>query len=272
VKYSTSVTAAVAVFAVAVAFSSCGGAEAQLSAESPSDDTTTTVVSEQSLNTTTTLAVAVAETSDEANKASDRVGDRASVVTTTTAPVPSEPAASDDALVLSRYGVGDHRFGDDADEVINSLAVLFGLPSTDVTRRYRENESGVFVDRNNDFVFLDLFGRETCFDSGFCVESAGEVDNQMVFSGWTLRQGTGALTTNGGIGIGSRWSAFTSVMTVEPVGCGMYSTGVYRGMNLEVRSLAEPFSSDEDIITDPEKIVVTAMSAGDIRLSLHPAC
>ena len=91
-----------AVFVVAVVFSSCGGAESEPSAESPSDGATTTVVPEQSLNTTTTLAVAVAETSDDANEASDRVGDRASVVTTTTTPVPSEPAVSDDALVLSR--------------------------------------------------------------------------------------------------------------------------------------------------------------------------
>lgn len=271
-KCSTRATAAVAVFGVAVVFSSCGGVGREPSAESLSDDTTTTVVSEQSLNTTTTLAVEVGETSDDVDEASDRVGNPVSVVTTTTIPVPSEVAASDDALALSRYGVGDHRFGDDANEVITSLAELFGLPSSDVTRRYREGESGEFVDRNSDFVFVDLFGRETCFDSGFCVESAGEVDHQMVFSGWTLREATGALVTNGGVGIGSRWSAFTSVMTVEPAGCGMYSTGVYRGMNLEVRSLAEPFATDEEIITDPEKIVVTAMSAGDIRMSRHPAC
>ena len=166
-KCSTRATAAVAVFGVAVVFSSCGGVGREPSAESLSDDTTTTVVSEQSLNTTTTLAVEVGETSDDVDEASDRVGNPVSVVTTTTIPVLSEVAASDDALVLSRYGVGDHRFGDDANEVITSLAELFGLPSSDVTRRYREGESGEFVDRNSDFVFVDLFGRETCFDSGF---------------------------------------------------------------------------------------------------------
>jgi hypothetical protein len=61
-------------------------------------------------------------------------------------------------------------------------------------------------------------------------------------------------------------------MTVEPVGCGMYSTGMFRGVRLEVRSTTDSFTNEDAVTADPEDVVVIALSAGDVRTSLHPAC
>ncbi|MBL6634640.1 MAG: hypothetical protein ISP35_00390 [Ilumatobacteraceae bacterium] len=54
--------------------------------------------------------------------------------------------------------------------------------------------------------------------------------------------------------------------------CGMFSTGSYRNLRLEVRSLAEPFDDADEIATSDGDIVVISVSAGDVRSSLHPAC
>jgi hypothetical protein len=94
----------------------------------------------------------------------------------------------------------------------------------------------------------------------------------MVFTGWTHRGSTGALATGEDLGVGSRWSDFRSAMTVEPIGCGMYSTGMYRGIELEVRSTTEPFTNNDEIAAEPDDIVVVALSAGDVRIAVHPAC
>ena len=80
------------------------------------------------------------------------------------------------------------------------------------------------------------------------------------------------LITESGLGVGSRWLAFATDIDVEPIGCGMYSTGSYRNMRLEVRSLGEPFDDAEKIATSAGDIVVISVSAGDVRSSLHPAC
>ena len=52
----------------------------------------------------------------------------------------------------------------------------------------------------------------------------------------------------------------------------MFSTGSYRNLRLEVRSLAEPFDDADEIATSDGDIVVISVSAGDVRSSLHPAC
>jgi hypothetical protein len=139
-------------------------------------------------------------------------------------------------------------------------------------RRFRETDDGAFIDRNADYEFVDVFGRETCFSVGLCIEGAGETDDKVVFTGWTQRESSGMLITESGLGVGSRWSAFATDIDVEPLGCGMYSTGSYRNMRLEVRSLGEAFDDAEEIATSAGDIVVISVSAGDVRSSLHPAC
>ncbi len=250
---------------------SCGGSDVPSMEGEAALETSTTVSGASTPTTTPTASVTPTSESDDAD-VSDRVGERPQVVTTTTAPVPPVPVVDDDTLTLSRYGVGDHRFGDDGDEVISLLSEVFGIPESDTMRRFTESESGEFVDRNGDYVFIDVLGRETCFDVGLCVESAGERSDEMVFTGWTHRGVTGALATSEGLGVGSRWSAFQSAMTVDPVGCGMYSAGMYRGIKLEVRSMTDSFTNEQVVAADPEDVVVIALSAGDVRTSLHPAC
>ena len=168
--------------------------------------------------------------------------------------------------------MGSQRFGDDMSDVISSLIDVFGLPQTDVMRRFRETDEGAFIDRNADYEFVDVFGRETCFSVGLCIEGAGETDDRVVFTGWTQRESSGMLVTESGLGVGSRWSSFATDIDVEPLGCGMYSTGSYRNMRLEVRSLGEPFNDADEISTSAGDIVVISVSAGDVRSSLHPAC
>lgn len=51
----------------------------------------------------------------------------------------------------------------------------------------------------------------------------------------------------------------------------MFSTGSYRNLRLEVRSLAEPFDDADEIATSDGDIVVISVSAGDVRSSLQPA-
>lgn len=264
----TSIAAAVLMVGV---LASCGGSDVpSLEGEAAPQTSTTAEASTPTASSPTPTAIPAIE--DDGVSASARVGERTQVVTTTTAPVPPAPVVDDDTLLLSRYGVGDHRFGDDADEVISLLSEVFGIPESDTMRRFTESEGGEFVDRNGDYVFIDVLGRDTCFDVGLCIESAGEVSDEMVFTGWTHRRSTGALATSEAFGIGSRWSAFQSAMTVEPLGCGMYSTGIYRGIGIEVRSTTEPFANDDEITAEPDDVVVIAMSAGDVRTSLHPAC
>jgi hypothetical protein len=264
----TSIAAALLLVGV---LASCGGDVP--SAEDEAVTETSTTLAEVSTPDTSSPSGAVAPTSEGNDAdASDRDGERPQIATTTTAPVPPAPVVDDDALMFSRYGVGDHRFGDDGDEVISSLSEVFGIPESDTMRRFTESESGEFVDRNGDYVFIDVLGRETCFVVGLCVESAGEANDEMVFTGWTHRGSTGALATGEDLGVGSRWSDFRSAMTVEPIGCGMYSTGMYRGIELEVRSTTEPFTNNDEIAAEPDDIVVVALSAGDVRIAVHPAC
>ena len=264
----TSIAAAVLMVGVVA---SCGG-DAPSAEDEAVTATSTTATEASTPPTTSPSPSATPAIEDDDVSASDRDGERPQIVTTTTAPVPPAPVVDDDTLTLSRYGVGDHRFGDDVDEVISLLSEVFGIPESDTMRRFTESESGEFVDRNGDYVFIGVLGRETCFVVGLCVESAGEANDEMVFTGWTHRGTTGALAAGEGLGVGSRWSDFRSAMTVEPIGCGMYSTGMYRGMNLEVRSTSDSFTNEDAVTADPEDVVVVVLSAGDVRTSLHPAC
>lgn len=248
----------------------CGSSESLSIAEESMPTTSLASVSENSPTTPTTTLPVTSERNDD--DASQRVADRSQALTTTTVSVPPVPVAREDALYLSRFGVGSQRFGDDMSDVISSLIDVFGLPQTDVMRRFRENDDGAFIDRNADYEFVDVFGRETCFSVGLCIEGAGETDDRVVFTGWTQRETSGMLVTESGLGVGSRWSAFATDIDVEPLGCGMYSTGSYRNMRLEVRSLGEPFNEVDEISTSAGDIVVVSVSAGDVRSSLHPAC
>ena len=248
----------------------CGSSESLSIAEESMPTTSLASVSENSPTTPTVTLPATSERNED--DASQRVADRSQAVTTTTVPVPPAPVAREDALYLSRFGVGSQRFGDDMSDVISSLINVFGLPQTDVMRRFRETEEGAFIDRNADYEFVDVFGRETCFSVGLCIEGAGETDDRVVFTGWTQRESSGMLVTESGLGVGSRWSSFATDIDVEPLGCGMYSTGSYRNMRLEVRSLGEPFNDADEISTSAGDIVVVSVSAGDVRSSLHRAC
>jgi hypothetical protein len=265
----TSIAAAVLMAGI---LASCGGSDVSSTEGEAVPQTSTTVTEASTPTTTSPTPIATPAIEDDSASASDRAGERPQIVTTTTVPVPPAPVVDGDTLLLSRYGVGDHRFGDDADEVISLLSEVFGIPESDTMRRFTESESGEFVDRNGDYVFIDVLGRETCFVVGLCVESAGEANDEMVFTGWTHRGVTGALATSEGLGVGSRWSSFRSAMTVEPIGCGMYSTGMFRGIKLEVRSTTDSFTNEDVVTADPEDVVVVALSAGDVRTSLHPAC
>ena len=248
----------------------CGSSGSFSTAEESMPTTSLASVSESSPTTPTVSLPDASERND--TDTSQRVAERSQAVTTTTVSVPPAPVAREDALYLSRFGVGSQRFGDDMSDVISSLIDVFGLPQTDVMRRFRETDDGAFIDRNADYEFVDVFGRETCFSVGLCIEGAGETDDRVVFTGWTQRESSGMLITESGLGVGSRWSAFATDIDVEPLGCGMYSTGRYRNMRLEVRSLGEPFDDAEEIATSAGDIVVISVSAGDVRSSLHPAC
>ena len=261
---------ALAMVMLAGLVAACGSSESLSIAEESMPTTSLASVSENSPTTPTVTLPATSERNED--DASQRVADRSQAVTTTTVPVPPAPVAREDALYLSRFGVGSQRFGDDMSDVISSLINVFGLPQTDVMRRFRETEEGAFIDRNADYEFVDVFGRETCFSVGLCIEGAGETDERVVFTGWTQRESSGMLVTESGLGVGSRWSSFTTDIDVEPLGCGMYSTGSYRNMRLEVRSLGEPFNDADEISTSAGDIVVVSVSAGDVRSSLHPAC
>lgn len=261
---------ALATVMLAGLIASCGSSGSFSIAEESMRTTSLVSVSESS---PTTPTVSLPDTSERNDiDTSQRVAERSQAVTTTTVSVPPAPVARDDALYLSRFGVGSQRFGNDMSDVISSLIDVFGLPQTDVMRRFRETDDGVFIDRNADYEFVDVFGRETCFSIGLCIEGAGETDDRVVFTGWTQRESSGMLITESGLGVGSRWSAFATDIDVEPLGCGMYSTGRYRNMRLEVRSLGEPFDDAEEIATSAGDIVVISVSAGDVRSSLHPAC
>ena len=142
----------------------CGSSESLSIAEESIPTTSLASVSENSPTTPTTTLPATSERNED--DASQRVADRSQAVTTTTVPVPPAPVAREDALYLSRFGVGSQRFGDDMSDIISSLINVFGLPQTDVMRRFRETEEGAFIDRNGDYEFVDLFGRETCFSVG----------------------------------------------------------------------------------------------------------
>jgi hypothetical protein len=261
---------ALATVMLAGLIAACGSTESSSIAEESMPMTSLASVSENSPTTPTVTLPAPSERNDD--DVSQRIADRSQAVTTTTVAVPPAPVARDDALYLSRFGVGSQRFGDDMSDVISSLIDVFGLPQIDVMRRFRETDDGAFIDRNTDYEFVDVFGRETCFSVGLCIEGAGETDDRVVFTGWTQRESSGMLVTERGLGVGSRWSAFATDMDVEPLGCGMYSTGSYRNMRLEVRSLGKPFDDADEIATSAGDIVVVAVSAGDVRASLHPAC
>lgn len=248
----------------------CGSSESLPIAEESMPTTSLASVSENSPTTSTITLPATSERNDE--NTSQRVADRSQAVTMTIVEVPPAPIAREDALYLSRFGVGSQRFGDDMSAVISSLIDVFGLPQTDVMRRFSETDDGAFIDRNADFEFVDAFGRETCFSVGLCIEGAGETDDRVVFTGWTQRESSGMLVTESGLGVGSRWSAFATDIDVEPLGCGMYSTGSYRNMRLEVRSLGEPFDDAAQMATSADDIVVISISAGDVRTSSHSAC
>ena len=261
---------ALATVMLAGLIAACGSSESFSIAEESMPTTSVVSVSENSL---TTPPVSLPDTSERNDiDTSHRVAERSPAVTTTTVSVPPAPVARKDALYLSRFGVGSQRFGNDMSDVISSLIDVFGLPQTDVMRRFRETDDGAFIDRNADYEFVDVFGRETCFPVGLCIEGAGETDDKVVFTGWTQRESSGMLITESGLGVGSRWLAFATDIDVEPLGCGMYSTGSYRDMRLEVRSLGEPFDDAEEIATSAGDIVVISVSAGDVRSSLHPAC
>ena len=261
---------ALATVMLAGLIAACGSSGSFSIAEESMPTTSVVSVSENSL---TTPPVSLPDTSERNDiDTSHRVAERSPAVTTTTVSVPPAPVAREDALYLSRFGVGSQRFGNDMSDVISSLIDVFGLPQTDVMRRFRETDDGAFIDRNADYEFVDVFGRETCFSVGLCIEGAGETDDRIVFTGWTQRESSGMLITESGLGVGSRWSAFATDIDVEPLGCGMYSTGTYRNMRLEVRSLGEPFDDAEEIATSAGDIVVISVSAGDVRSSLHPAC
>ena len=261
---------ALATVMLAGLIAACGSSESFSIAEESMPTTSLASVSENSLMTPPASLPDTSERNDI--DTSQRVAERSPAVTTTTVSVPPAPVARKDALYLSRFGVGSQRFGNDMSEVISSLIDVFGLPQTDVMRRFRETEDGAFIDRNADYEFVDVFGRETCFSVGLCIEGAGETDDKVVFTGWTQRESSGMLITESGLGVGSRWLAFATDIDVEPLGCGMYSTGSYRNMRLEVRSLGEPFDDAEEIATSAGDIVVISVSAGDVRSSLHPAC
>ena len=261
---------ALATVMLAGLIAACGSSGSFSIAEESMPTTSLASVSE---NSTTTPPVSLPDTSERNDiDTSQRVAERSPDVTTTTVSVPPAPVARKDALYLSRFGVGSQRFGNDMSDVISSLIDVFGLPQTDVMRRFRETDDGAFIDRNADYEFVDVFGRETCFSVGLCIEGAGETDDTVVFTGWTQRESSGMLITESGLGVGSRWLAFATDIDVEPIGCGMYSTGSYRNMRLEVRSLGEPFDDAEKIATSAGDIVVISVSAGDVRSSLHPAC
>ena len=261
---------ALATVMLAGLIAACGSSGSFSIAEESMPTTSLASVSE---NSTTTPPVSLPDTSERNDiDTSQRVAEGSQAVTTTTVSVPPAPVAREDALYLSRFGVGSQRFGDDMSDVISSLIDVFGLPQTDVMRRFRETDDGAFIDRNADYEFVDVFGRETCFSVGLCIEGAGESDDRVVFTGWTQRESSGMLITESGLGVGSRWSAFATDIDVEPLGCGMYSTGRYRNMRLEVRSLGEPFDDVDEISPRASDIVVISVSAGDVRSSLHPAC
>ena len=115
----------------------CGSSESLSITEESMPTTSLASVSENSPTTPTVTLPATSDRNDD--DASQRVADRSQAVTTTTVPVPPAPVAREDALYLSRFGVGS-RVSVTNGGVISSLIDVFWLPQTDVMRRFRETD------------------------------------------------------------------------------------------------------------------------------------
>jgi hypothetical protein len=208
----------------------------------------------------------------------------------TTVPPATNAVPQDVAdLVLRSDGLGSIRFGVSSDVAVAAISAVLGTPSSDAKAEYPlPAGDGTFKSQTpgedgappeDDLGFVKPFGREVCWVNGLCIESGGDAAGTYSFVGWYYAAADDDhLATADGLDTGSRWSDFTSVMTVDPGGCYSIGHGSSAGISLTLQSDGTPFSdfaANGDPIEatpDPADVTVVQMQAGDQVIFLIGDC
>ena len=196
-------------------------------------------------------------------------------VTTTTAP-PLTPAD----LVLRSDGIGPLVFGATVADTLAVLTPVLGPTIIDESADYpNEPTPGQFESVEGDFGFAHPFERQVCFDNSLCITFGGSAPDRLAFVGWELGAGNPPpLLTTAGITVGVRWADFAGSMTVEQGGCYTAGYGQSAGVNLYLESTGELFGGFDEAGNyvvgnpDPADVIVTSMSAGNLRIFLYGDC
>ncbi|MCB0956645.1 MAG: hypothetical protein R2694_15400 [Ilumatobacteraceae bacterium] len=205
---------------------------------------------------------------------------------TTDAPTTTEPSttaapttAASTVPYLQSDGLAGSPFGTASAEVIARLTAELGTPDNDQLTSYPTADPTLgWTTADDEYAFTYPFGREVCWANGFCAEFGGETSGALTFVGWTYwNDETGSLSTESGVTIGSRWSAFPD-FAVDPGGCYTVGGGMYQGISLTLQSEIDPFGYFDDDgnyvsqLPQPADVAVMAMQAGDAPFYLYGDC
>lgn len=234
-----------------------------------SSDQATTVPATEAGATSTTGPV---ETTPDTTPAETTLApDTTLAATTTTAPALT--------LFLRADGLGGVPFGETDVATLAALAERLGAPDTDERRAYPTPDTGIgHVSADGEYGFALPFGREVCWLEGFCAAFGGENAATLTFVGWNYGgDSTGAMSTDAGITVGSRWADFPS-MEINPGGCYSVGNGTVDGITLWVQSTGTPFAEFDESgnyvehLPTPEEVTVMSLEAGDIPLFMYGDC
>ncbi len=274
---------------------SCGSAASPKALDSsvsastvPPTPNVPTTLPETTLPDTTVLpeTTVLPTTAPQATTAAPTTMPPATLAPTTDAPITDAPTTTAALvtiadLVLQPDGIGPLTFGTPAETVLAALSPLFGAPVQNTASQYPvDMGDSTFQSVDGELSFVQPFGRYVCFSVSLRIWLGGATPDALNFTGWYFFDNTSStpLVTADGIGIGSRWADFSTVIDVFEGGCYSSGNGESNGVQLSLYSSGAWFTVfDENgkyinTTPDPADVTVTAMNAGDSEIYLNLDC
>lgn len=165
--------------------------------------------------------------------------------------------------------------------MVAGLDATFGAATSDAAEDFPHVDAGVreTADRSTGFALPS--GRTVCWTE-LCTFFGGADASSLAFVGWQYRTvgsitPTVSLATADGLTIGSRWSDFMSVLTVQPGGCatsgsGSTADGITAAVHGGVFSRIDESGEYQELLPDPADVMVAGLSAGFVVFPMESDC
>jgi hypothetical protein len=263
--------------ATALLLAACGGDDTSSSATATSIDDTAAVTTSEASTTapeTSPPTTALPSTTDAPTTTE--------APTTTAAPTTTEAPLTVADLLLSGNAIGPVAFGTSVQASLDVLVPLLGAPATDVSATFpTTDESGSYINEDDESIFAFPFLRRTCFDNGYCMAFGGPSVEELQFVGYDYYSAETpappVLTTTEGVPLAARWSDHLAGMDAFGGGCYGQGTGDSGGVTLVLLSSGEFFGTFDGetyttAVPDPADVTVYGMYSGSNPGYLYNDC